>query len=68
VTFILERGGESPPGGQEALTNAIRHAQANEIRIELIYDDTQFSLRVKDDGQGFGVGSIPQSGGLACWA
>ncbi|MBD2072362.1 PAS domain S-box protein, partial [Phormidium sp. FACHB-592] len=41
--------------GQEALTNAIKHAKAHEIRIELVYKPTQCSLRIKDDGQGFEV-------------
>ena len=41
--------------GQEALTNAIKHAKAREIHIELIYEPTQCSLRIKDDGQGFNV-------------
>ncbi|PSB60892.1 hypothetical protein C7B79_24070 [Chroococcidiopsis cubana CCALA 043] len=41
--------------GQEALTNAIKHAKADEIRIELIYEPTQCSLRIQDDGQGFEV-------------
>ncbi|MEH2370702.1 AAA family ATPase [Nostoc sp.] len=41
--------------GQEALTNAIKHAFASEIHIELIYEPTQCSLRIKDDGQGFNV-------------
>jgi two-component system, NarL family, sensor kinase len=50
--------------GQEALTNAIRHANADEIRVELIYESDRFLLRVKDDGQGFGVGSIPSSDGF----
>ena len=50
--------------GQEALTNAIRHAHADEIRVELTYDRDQFCLRVKDNGQGFGVGSIPASEGF----
>ncbi|MBD2261308.1 PAS domain S-box protein [Pseudanabaena sp. FACHB-2040] len=45
--------------GQEALTNAIRHANADEIRVELIYERDQVCLRVQDNGQGFGVGSIP---------
>jgi PAS domain S-box-containing protein len=49
---------------QEALTNAIKHANADEIRVELIYDPDQFLLRVKDNGQGFGVGSIPSSDGF----
>lgn len=44
--------------GQEALTNAIRYAHATEIHIELVYDQTQCLLRVKDDGQGFEVDHI----------
>jgi two-component system NarL family sensor kinase len=50
--------------GQEALTNAIKHANADEIRVELIYEHDQFCLRVRDNGQGFGVGSIPSSEGF----
>jgi PAS domain S-box-containing protein len=50
--------------GQEALTNAIKYANAGEIRVELVYDNTQCILRVKDDGRGFGVGSIPLSSGF----
>jgi PAS domain S-box-containing protein len=50
--------------GQEALTNAIKHANADEIRVELVYDRDRFCLRVKDNGQGFGVGSIPASEGF----
>ncbi|MDZ4876755.1 MAG: hypothetical protein CLLPBCKN_006190 [Chroococcidiopsis cubana SAG 39.79] len=50
--------------GQEALTNATRHANADEIRVELVYDRDQVCLRVKDNGQGFGVGSIPSSEGF----
>ncbi|MBD2527609.1 PAS domain S-box protein [Nostoc sp. FACHB-133] len=48
--------------GQEALTNAIKYADAGEIRIELVYDNTQCILRVKDDGRGFGVARIPSGG------
>jgi PAS domain S-box-containing protein len=50
--------------GQEALTNAIKYAKASEILIELIYEPTQCLLRVKDNGQGFEVDSIPSSGGF----
>ena len=39
--------------GQEAIHNAIRHAQAANIRTELRYDDTDVILRVSDDGRGF---------------
>jgi PAS domain S-box-containing protein len=50
--------------GQEALTNAIKYADACSIRVELVYDNTQCILRVKDDGRGFGVGIIPPIGGF----
>jgi PAS domain S-box-containing protein len=50
--------------GQEALTNAIKHANADEIRVELVYDRDQVCLRVKDNGQGFGVGNMPACEGF----
>ncbi|BAY50248.1 serine/threonine protein kinase and signal transduction histidine kinase with GAF and PAS/PAC sensor (plasmid) [Scytonema sp. HK-05] len=50
--------------GQEALTNAIKYADASEIRIDLLYENTQCILRVKDDGRGFGVDSIPRVRGF----
>jgi signal transduction histidine kinase/ligand-binding sensor domain-containing protein len=40
--------------GGEALRNAFRHARARRIEVELRYDDRQFHLRVRDDGQGIG--------------
>ncbi|MBD1865440.1 MULTISPECIES: AAA family ATPase [Trichocoleus] len=48
--------------GQEALTNAIKYANATEICIELVYEKTQCLLRVKDDGQGFEVEVYPTQG------
>lgn len=50
--------------GQEALTNAIKYADAREICVELVYDNAQCILRVKDNGRGFGVGRIPSVGGF----
>ncbi|MBD2516013.1 GAF domain-containing sensor histidine kinase [Nostoc sp. FACHB-973] len=44
--------------GQEALTNAIKYASASEIKIELVYEPTQFILRVKDNGKGFDTDSL----------
>ncbi len=44
--------------GQEALTNAVKYAQASEIQIELVYQPTEFILRVKDNGQGFEMDSL----------
>jgi PAS domain S-box-containing protein len=40
---------------QEAFTNAVRYANATEIRIELVYESTQCFLQIRDNGQGFEV-------------
>ncbi|MGL4622995.1 MAG: PAS domain-containing protein, partial [Chroococcidiopsis sp.] len=44
--------------GQEALTNAIKYAHATLIQVELIYEETQSLLKIKDDGQGFEVDQV----------
>ena len=36
----------------EALRNAFKHAQAQQIEAEIRYDERQFRLRVRDDGKG----------------
>lgn len=41
--------------GQEALTNAVRHAAASNVQVELFYDTDQLGLQVQDDGRGFRV-------------
>lgn len=38
---------------QEALNNAIRHARANEILVELVTEDDKIRASVTDDGIGF---------------
>ncbi len=38
---------------QEAMTNAIRHAQARHLLVNVVYGDYHFKLIVRDDGQGF---------------
>lgn len=48
--------------GQEALTNAIKYANATEICVELVYEETQCLLRIKDNGQGFEVEVYPTQG------
>ncbi|MEP1078759.1 PAS domain S-box protein [Leptolyngbya sp. PL-A3] len=50
--------------GQEALTNAIKHAHATEIHVELVCEETQCLLRVKDDGQGFEVNQFASDKGF----
>ena len=36
---------------REVLRNAFRHAQARRIEAEILYDDDQLRLRVRDDGK-----------------
>jgi signal transduction histidine kinase len=40
---------------QEAVTNALRHAGAREIRVHLDFGADRVSLRIQDDGRGFPV-------------
>jgi signal transduction histidine kinase len=39
--------------GQEALTNALKHAQAEKITIELAYEPDRILLTIRDNGRGF---------------
>ena len=43
----------------EAITNAIKHAEASEVRVDLEADDNSARLRVRDDGVG---GADPHNG------
>jgi len=36
----------------EALRNAVRHADARQVEVELRYDERQLGIRVRDDGKG----------------
>ncbi len=51
--------------GREAVTNAVRHARANEVRVHLGYDEGSIVLRVSDDGRGFEVPRIGAQEGLS---
>jgi signal transduction histidine kinase len=43
---------------QEALSNAVRHSEASQIKIEFARDETGVSLSVHDNGQGFDVQNV----------
>lgn len=47
---------------QEALTNVIRHAQATEILIQLIYEPDTIYLQIKDNGIGFDLQQLQSEG------
>lgn len=49
---------------QEAVTNALRHADATHIEIALRMDDDAVVLNVDDDGRGFAGTPRPQERGL----
>jgi ligand-binding sensor domain-containing protein/two-component sensor histidine kinase len=40
---------------QEAVSNSIKHAQAHNVYIELLYQPDKINLRIADDGCGFDV-------------
>ncbi|MFQ5829947.1 MAG: GAF domain-containing sensor histidine kinase [Candidatus Methylomirabilia bacterium] len=42
---------------QEALTNAVRHAQAKTVRVEVREEGSVIRVAVRDDGRGFDVGA-----------
>jgi len=44
--------------GQEALTNAMKHAKPRRIAVELCYDSHSVQLRIADDGQGFDTDTV----------
>jgi PAS domain S-box-containing protein len=50
--------------GQEALTNALRHAKATEVRVTLTCGDDRIELSVEDRGEGFEVDSPVHRPGL----
>jgi len=39
--------------GQEAMNNAVQHAEANQIAVDLQRSDDTITIEVRDDGQGF---------------
>ncbi|MGW4638260.1 GAF domain-containing protein [Sphaerisporangium sp. NPDC004334] len=74
VAFTADALGDLPPEtevavlrvAQEALHNALRHAEASLVEVRLESDGTRVRLAVRDDGRGLPVGSPPSRGlGLA---
>jgi len=49
---------------QQATDNALQHARASSIRIELAFDETTVQLTITDDGQGFDLKKAGRSLGL----
>ncbi|SEL10047.1 Signal transduction histidine kinase [Pseudoxanthomonas sp. GM95] len=53
--------------GREALANAFRHAQAQEIEIQLCYGLREFRLYVRDDGRGISEEVLDRQGVEGHW-
>ncbi len=49
---------------QEAITNALKHAQAHKISVKLSLDEDLASIVVEDDGRGIDFGAIQESHGI----
>jgi signal transduction histidine kinase len=50
---------------QQATDNALQHARASSVRIELAFDETMVQLTITDDGQGFDVKKAGRGSGLS---
>ena len=48
----------------EALRNAFRHAHARQIEVDIRYDQSQFRLRIRDDGKGIAPRVLAGNGQL----
>lgn len=46
---------------QEAVTNAIKHAEATEINVRVEVEDDYISMIIKDNGKGFNVKSVKEN-------
>lgn len=49
---------------QEAMTNAIRHAAAEQVTVSLLYSATNVQVWIRDNGQGFDVHAARHGFGL----
>jgi len=49
---------------REILRNAFQHAEANQIEVEIRYDDRELRVRIRDDGKGI-ARQVLQAGGSA---
>jgi len=72
TTLVVEGDGRLPPQveseldriTQEALNNALKHAQAHRIDVQLRQGDGLVALEIADDGVGFDPGATDSRGGF----
>jgi len=51
----------------EALRNAIRHAHAHRIEVEIRYDEHHLRIRIRDDGKGIDPGVLSHDHSVGHW-
>lgn len=52
---------------QEALTNIIRHAQTQNAKVHLVFNEDEICIRIEDSGCGFDVEAALQKRSYPCW-
>jgi len=70
--FLVEGDGTLPAGverelyhiAQEALNNALKHAEAGSIKLRLRIDDRAAMMEIEDDGKGFDQAAAEECGGM----
>jgi len=70
ITFIVEGKPQFPPDVetelyrivQEALNNIVKHAQAQQVSVQLLQGDQHLQLTIQDDGRGFDPAAAQQQG------
>jgi signal transduction histidine kinase/sugar lactone lactonase YvrE len=51
----------------EGLRNAFRHARARRIEVEILYDERQLRVRIRDDGSGIDPSILSHEGRAGHW-
>ena len=50
---------------QEAINNAIKYADATEVKIDISQENNQISIVIKDNGKGFDINTVSLGNGLS---
>jgi len=49
---------------QEALNNALKHAQAETVTMHILFEENMLTLEVVDNGKGYDLEAVKDSGGM----
>jgi len=53
--------------GREAIINALTHSDGRNVEVEIIYDSSEFRLRIRDDGRGIDPDVLEKGGRSGHW-